>query len=79
MIYAIKVVFNDREYWSKPYTYKSYEDYNRNDLVIVPAGTFYSIGKVVESIPEDKYEFKPEINYRFVIKKALSNYEVLEL
>lgn len=63
-VYAVHVVFNERGYWSKTYTYKSEIPYRIGAAVIVPTQHFYSVGKVVGS--EKGYKFKEDIHYRFV-------------
>ena len=65
--YAVYVSFKDREYWSKPYTYKSRVPYKRGDAVVVPTGTFYGVGKVQGC--EKGATFKEDIDYKYVILK----------
>lgn len=61
-MYGIQVVFNERGYWSKPYTYMSHQEIPKNNIVVVPTNNFFSIAKVIESI--ENYEFKPNIKYK---------------
>lgn len=65
--YAVHVVFNERGYWSKAYTYKSVNPYHIGAIVIIPTNNFYSIGKVTGS--EKGYKFKPDVKYKYVIKE----------
>lgn len=65
--YAVHVVFNERGYWSKSYTYKSLIPYAIGDIVIVPTAHFYSVGKVIGS--EKGYTFKEGIHYKYVCSK----------
>jgi hypothetical protein len=67
--YGITVKFNERGYWSKPYTYKSIVTYEKNDIVVVPTGTFYSVGKVLSC--EENYQFDPKINYKHIHSKVI--------
>jgi hypothetical protein len=64
--YAVHVVFNERGFWSRKYTYKSRTPYAIGDVVIVPTNTFYAIGKVVGS--EKGYPFNKNIVYKYVVK-----------
>jgi hypothetical protein len=63
--YAIFVSFNERGYWSKPYTYKSDVEYPLNSAVVVPTGNFFSVGKV-KGVVKDAV-FDAEIKYKFII------------
>jgi hypothetical protein len=67
MEYSVTVVFNERGYWSKAYTYKSKVICERGDIVIVPTNDFYSVGKVV-SFQENPI-FDSKINYKFIVQK----------
>lgn len=67
--YAVHVVFSERGYWSKTYTYKAVKPYSIGAIVIVPTQHFFAIGKVTGS--EKGYLFKPGINYKFVIKEFI--------
>lgn len=71
MSYATFCVFKDGNYWSKPYTYKSDSQYKMGDIVLVPMRDFYNVAKVIKSVPEDQHEFKPDIQYKSIIKKVL--------
>lgn len=64
-MFAIQVVFNERGYWSKPYTYLYNNTIEKGKAVVVPTGKYYGVGKVVESF--DKYKFDPQIKYRHII------------
>lgn len=64
-MFAIFVVFNERGYWSKPYTYKSETGFEVGDVVVVPTGAFFSVGKVVKCI-QNYDNFNPEINYKHI-------------
>lgn len=66
--YAVHVVFFERGYWSKAYTYKSDIAYAIGDIVIVPTNDFYSVGKVTGS--EKGYKFKSDIKYKSIIQKV---------
>lgn len=65
-IYAVHVVFFERGYWSKAYTYKSEMPYAIGEVVVVPTNEFYSVGKVTGS--EKGYKFKEGINYKFILQ-----------
>lgn len=69
--YAVHVVFNERGFWSKSYTYKSDRPFAIGSIVIVPTNTFYAIGKVTGS--EKGYNFKEGIKYKYVIQEFNSN------
>ncbi len=71
MIYAVQVVFFERGYPTKPYTYKSTEKYEIGDVLVVPTGNFYGVGKVTGCSTD--YEFKENIKYRYVISKVEVN------
>jgi hypothetical protein len=66
---AIQVVFNERGYWSKPYTYKYEKEpsISKGDIVVVPVNDFYSVGKVLDVIND--YNFKDNINYKHIVQK----------
>lgn len=63
--FAVLVCFKERQYWSRPYTYKSKVPYKVGDPVVVPTGDFYSVGRVTDCRGE--YEFDSKINYKFVV------------
>ncbi len=67
MIYAIQVRFLEYGRWSKVYTYKSEQKFERYDLVLVPTGKFLGVGKVSACV--ENFEFLPNINYKFVLAK----------
>ena len=67
-LYGVGVRFYQRGSWSKIYVYKSHEYYDRNDIVLVRKGTFYSLAKVVKS--KKNYDFKSTIKYSFIIQKV---------
>ena len=54
--------------WSKGYVYKSNEKYKIGDIVVVPTGTFYSVGRVTGC--KEGYVFKDDIQYKNVIQKV---------
>lgn len=64
-MFAIQVVFNERGYWSKPYTYLYDEPIEKGKVVVVPTGKFYGVGKVIGSFAN--FKFDPQIKYRHVI------------
>ena len=64
---AVSVSFNNRGVWSKGYTYKSKIPVNKDDLVIVPVGNHWSVGKV-RSVKES-YDFKSGIEYKHIHSK----------
>jgi hypothetical protein len=66
-IYAVKIKFNDKGFWSKAYTYTSFVRYAPDSIVVVPTNSFYSIGKVSECL--ENYNFKEDIKYKKVITK----------
>lgn len=67
--YGVTVKFKDHQYWSKPYTYKSIVTYEKGDVVVVPVGDFYSVGKVLACTPD--YQFDPKINYKHIHSKVI--------
>jgi hypothetical protein len=71
MNYVIGVVFNERGYWSKAYSYKSDTKYSIGDVVLVPMRDFYAVGKVVSFTPESEYLFKTGVDYKSIIKKVI--------
>ena len=64
-IYAISVIFNERGYWSKPYTYKSNIEYAIDSLVVVPTQYFFSVGKVKQVTANPVFDEK--IKYKFIV------------
>ena len=64
-VYAISVIFNERGYWSKPYTYKSNIEYAIDSIVVVPTQYFFSVGKVKKV--EANFIFDEMIMYKFVV------------
>lgn len=71
MSYVAFCVFKDGSYWSKPYPYKSAFECKLGDVVLVPMRDFYSVAKVIKVVPEDMYEFRPDIQYKSLIQKIL--------
>lgn len=45
-MHAYQVVFATNGQWSKGYTYKSESLFQLDDIVVVPTGSFYSVGKI---------------------------------
>lgn len=45
---AYQVVFKQQGYWSRGYTYKSEEIFSKGDIVVVPTGNFYNVGKIMD-------------------------------
>lgn len=66
-MYAIGVSFCERGVFSKPYTYKSDVPYDRDSVVLVPAGKFYSVGKVTSCVEAAKHKFLDNVTYKFVV------------
>lgn len=64
MNYAIGVSFCERNYWSKPYTYLHSSELIPGEIVVVPTGNFFSIGKVINSKSLDTFKLDPKINYK---------------
>jgi len=69
--YGIKVIFKSSAngVWSKPYTYSSVIPYGKDDVVVVETGTFFSVAKVTECIPN--YDFNPTKTYKNVVMKVV--------
>ncbi|WP_396189751.1 hypothetical protein [Flavobacterium sp.] len=67
--YGVQVVFNERGYWSKPYTYLHEESIPKDTPVIVETQNFYSVGKVVSCIKDPKLD--PKIKYKIVKRVGL--------
>jgi len=63
-MYGIQVVFNERGYWSKPYTYMYEKPIAKGSVVLVPTNNFFSVGKVIDSVAN--YAFKPDIKYKSI-------------
>ena len=70
-MYGIHVVFNERGYWSKSYTYKSEVPYEIGDVLVVPAGKFYNCVKVTGCT--ENYEFPEGITFKYVHSKVEVN------
>lgn len=69
LMFGIEVVFYDRNgYWSKSYTYLSNEPYEKDTVVIVPKGEFFSVGKVKNCVSNPK--LKDGINYKYITCRA---------
>ena len=67
---AYHVVFKDTsssQGWSKGYTYRSDKIFKKGDVVVVPTGKFYSVGKVTDV--KEKYEFKEPQKFKEVLLK----------
>jgi hypothetical protein len=64
--YGIFVVFFERGYWSKPYVYLYEYPLQINQIVLVPTGEFYSVGKIVKVVKD--YKKIPHIQYKRIIK-----------
>jgi hypothetical protein len=68
-MFGVRIAFfSSTTGWSKGYVYKSKVKYKIGDIVVVPTGTFYSVGRVTGC--KEGYEFKPEISYKSVIQKV---------
>lgn len=63
--FAIKVVFRQGDYWSKPYTYKADTPFQKGSAVVVPSRGFYAVGKVVDC--EEDATFNPAIDYKSIV------------
>ena len=68
--YAVQVIFPQGSYWSKRYTYKSKVPFEKGDLVTVPRATFHNVGKVVEVMPAEAFNFDPDLNYLRITGKV---------
>ena len=70
-MHGVRVTFKviQSNTWSKPYTYKSILSYEKGDVVVVETGNFYSVGRVVESIPN--YDFNPDLTYKNIVMKVV--------
>lgn len=68
--FGIKVVFKQiaSNTWSKAYTYRSILPYKNGDVVVVPTGSFYSVGKVTECL--ENYDFNPSLTYKDILIKV---------
>jgi hypothetical protein len=64
--FGISVVFYERGYWSKAYTFLSETPIEKGAKVLVPAGRWYGVAKVV-SCTENPV-LNPEITYKSVIE-----------
>lgn len=67
--YAVQVKLNNGHGWSKAYTYKSNEPYEKYDVVVVPAGNWFTVGKVFSCHIATSGDFKDGIFYKYVISK----------
>ena len=62
-----QVSFCERGYWSKPYSYLSKSLFKDGDIVVVPTGSFYSVGKITGI--GDFSKLKEGITYKEIIQK----------
>lgn len=60
---AVSVVFNERGYWSKGYTYTYDRNLVTGTRVVVPAGEWHSVGRVI-SCTDDLTVLNPNITYK---------------
>jgi hypothetical protein len=67
-MFGVEVIFNQRGYWSKRYTFESNEAYQEGDIVVTPTGDFYSVGKVKACYPN--YKFNPKVAYKTITCKV---------
>lgn len=67
--YGIQVSFNERGYWSKPYTYLHGEDIPKGTIVVVETQHFYSVGKVTGSVKDPLLD--PKIKYKTIKQVGL--------
>ena len=66
-VWGVKVIFKGFEGWhEKKYTYKSLFPCEKDDVVIVPTGSFYGVGLVVNA--KKNPEFSKGIEYKWVIE-----------
>jgi len=68
-VWGIKVKFKNYEKWSIAYTYKSLIKIEEGDVVVVPTGNFYQVGKVTKSVANPPFKEKDSY-YKFVIQKV---------
>lgn len=67
-MHAYQVMFKQQGYWSKSYTYKSEEIFSKGDVVVVPTGDFYSIGKIADV--KLNYDFKEPHKFKSIHSKV---------
>jgi hypothetical protein len=68
-MFGIRVAFfSTATGWSKGYVYESEVPYKVGDIVVVPTGTFYSVGRVTGC--KKDYIFKVDIQYKRIIQKV---------
>lgn len=63
-LYGVSVVFNERGYWSKGYTYLSNTPVAKDSVVVVETQTFFSIGKVTACAKDPV--LKQGIQYKYI-------------
>lgn len=65
--YGVGVRFyeNWRNDWSKIYVYKSPDEIEKGQIVLVPVGDFYGVARVVGC--KSKYEFEKNKTYKFIL------------
>jgi hypothetical protein len=56
--------------FSKGYTYLSDKEYKKDDLVLVPAGNWYSVGKVESCSDLVEKDLDPHVKYKAIIQKV---------
>jgi hypothetical protein len=70
MKYKVMVGFKQYLDFSKGYTYLSDKEYKKDDLVLVHAGNWYSVGKVESCSDLVEKDLDPHVKYKAVIQKV---------
>lgn len=69
--FAVRVVFRERGVWSKNYTYKCAFRPEVGDKVVVPAGDWFSVAKVVAVMDGATYDWKDNVNYKEILQRLV--------
>lgn len=69
--FAVRVVFRERGVWSKNYTYQCAFRPEVGDKVVVPAGDWYSVAKVVSVFNGESYDWKEGITYKEILQRLV--------
>ena len=67
--FAVRVVFRERGVWSKNYTYKCAFRPEVGDKVVVPAGDWFGVAKVVSVMDGVTYDWKDNVNYKEIVQR----------
>lgn len=74
--FAVGVKFRQQDGWSKSYTYTAPVELPVGAIVLLPNKDFYQVGRVTGSMPWEKYESDPAVDYKPVLANLSKMYGI---